>query len=131
MTPERNAEIADTTKQFIVLLLAAELPTSMCPRKNGYSITREDLPFFHTLSDGWGEIGRKMEETGKKLKEEGKYFHPGGGSVFMDYKNLRDRQPTKPCVRSVATRFRVDMTYEEIIQEATKVIQEWTAPITP
>ena len=130
MTTERKAEIADTTNQFIVFLLAAELPTSMCPRKNSYSITREDLPFFDTLSDGWREAERKMEETGKKLKEEGKYFHPGGGSIFMDYKNLRDRQPASLCVRSVATRFRVDMTYEEIIRETEKVIQEWIAPTT-
>ena len=118
MTPERNTEVMDTTKQYIIFLLAAELPISMCP-------------IFDTFSDGWKEVERKMKETGKKLKEEGKFFHPGGGSVFMDYKNLRDRQPVNLCVRSAAIRFRVNMTYEEIIQEAAKVIQEWTAPITP
>lgn len=83
------------------------------------------------LSGEWKDIlgeGGKLE---KEVKESGQFFIEGG-SIFSDYKELRDSVIPRGqgYMRKVITpKFSVKMSSQEILDKANGIIAEWRSAI--
>ena len=74
------------------------------------------------LPGEWEEMSKLSDELGSKLKKSGEYFYPGGGSVFSEFKELRDAAGD---LTPIVNKFRKDMNVDEIISVAEGVLEEW------
>ena len=110
----------DLTKTF-ALLLVTELPYHMA-RAQGLPLTIE-------LSEDWESVLEKGNVNTKELKESGEHFYEEGGSVFSDYEILRGIAVPQGGMRTIAKRFRFDMSSKEIVSLATEVVGEWQASV--
>ena len=74
----------------------------------------------------WEELNEEATKLNEELRQAGEYFHPGG-SIFMDYKNLRDSVVPvgKEEMAKVVSRFRDDMTKDELMHTAEAIVSEW------
>ncbi|MBU1472997.1 hypothetical protein KKB64_04415 [Patescibacteria group bacterium] len=73
----------------------------------------------------WQELIAENDKVFHELKEEGKYFHEGGGSIFIDYKNLSGSVVPKGGMADIASRFSSSMDKNDFLKEARRVIEEW------
>lgn len=76
----------------------------------------------------WKELDAEYDEIMDGLKKEGGYFHQDNkGSVFMDFKNLRDSIVLGPGMDNIARNFSSQMSKDELLKKAHGIIEEWQA----
>lgn len=101
--------------------LVREAPVSIARAKGGDLLQQLDsLPNLKA----WEELNEEENRSDEELKQAGEYFHEGG-SVFMDYKILRDSVVPEGGMRKVVSRFRDDMTKDELRKTAEALVSEW------
>lgn len=77
------------------------------------------------LPGEWEAASKKANSITDKARLQPGFKYPEGGSVFMDYKILRDNQVEVGEMEMVAQRFREESTLREIFTTATQIIAEW------
>ena len=101
--------------------------TSLADEVAAFKLLRSGKPQV-LLSPGWMEVTVIRDQLVDELKKKRKYFHSEGGSVFSDYKNLRNTNlPEKTTVEKYIPRFHDDMSAEEILTTAENIVVEWKA----
>lgn len=95
-----------------------------------YQLFNPNLPanrkyISQPLPGEWELAYKKASSILNEARAGSQFFHPNGGSIFMDYKNLRDSQVGIGEMDIVAQRFRSEGTLVEIYTTATQVIAEW------
>lgn len=61
----------------------------------------------------------------ESMKQQGVYFHEPDGSVFMDYKIMREIASQQFGWESIESQFSPDMSTEEAIQLARNIVANW------
>jgi hypothetical protein len=77
------------------------------------------------LPGEWEQAYEKASAILDEARASNRFFHSNGGSIFMDYKDLRDDRVGIGKMDKVAQRFRAEGTLAEIFTTATQVIAEW------
>ncbi len=77
------------------------------------------------IPPAWQDLIAEHDRIIDELKENGEYFHEGGGSVFMDYKNLRGRVVPEGGMQEIAARFSSSMSKDELLRVARGVVEGW------
>ena len=110
-----------STTDFYVYLLFAELTYHIAKREGtiGRISQGEKIPTV------WEEIFAEYDAMDMKLKKSGEYFHESGGSVFIDYKNLRGRVVPENGMQEITTRFSSSMSKDEFLRTAREIVEEW------
>lgn len=81
-------------------------------------IINEDLP------EGWQEANEASKAIEDEHKTDKPHFSTAeGGSVFMDYKIIREQVDAD--LRAIARLFRAEMTRQEIFDTATAEVEGW------
>lgn len=104
--------------------------TSLLIQQLPYHLFNPNLPqntkyTYQPLPGEWEQACEKASTILDEARAASRFFHPNGGSIFMDYKNLRDDQVGIGKMDGVAQRFRPEGTLTEIFTTATQVIAEW------
>jgi hypothetical protein len=85
-------------------------------------LTVDSLPLFQ----GEKEIMAKYEIVGKSLRDKGCYFYPGGGSVFSDYKRIRDAHfPEKALTQWVSENINTNMSSQQAFDIVKSLVDTW------
>lgn len=75
----------------------------------------------------WKELDAEYDKIMDGLKKDGGYFHQDKGSVFMDFKNLRDSIVPGAGMDNIARNFSSQMGKDELLKKAHGTIEEWQA----
>lgn len=69
----------------------------------------------------------RRDKIDQHLREEGLYFYGSGGSVFMDYKNMRDRKyaPDGALSRWTNEHIKPTMSAQEAFEVCKKEVATW------
>lgn len=110
-----------TERDILALFLAREILPLVARQENIKIVEREE----EELPPAWRKLESDFNKTMKKLKKQGRYFHEGGGSVFTDYKNLRDSVVSRGGMEEIAKEFSSRMSKEELLEKAREVVEEW------
>jgi len=106
----------ERTKYFATRLLK-EMPFHIARANN--------LPLDFDLPPEWKKSLEEGEKLLTKLTEEGRYFYDKGGSIYNDYKVLRDKNVPEGGMRKIVKKFNLEMSKEEMLSTAEKFIAEW------
>lgn len=108
-------------RTFFIYSLIQELPNYLF-KLGGWDGSLGSLP---DAPEPWEQLYDAGVELSQLLKDKGEYFKEGG-SIFIDYKNLRELNASgSEATYALARRFSLDMTETEILAEAERVVDEW------
>lgn len=110
--------------EYFAFLLISQIPVRLA-RKAGFH-GPDMLKIIDALSSEWKKASKEKEKLSEELRKNNQYFYPESGSVFVDYKELRDSQPSG-SFDNVVSKFSLNMTYEQLLETARGVIAEWQA----
>ena len=77
-----------------------------------------------SLPEPWEKVLNEGKCLQTEHRDSNSYFNKGG-SIFGDYKKLRERAVPKGKMREVAKKFDLKMSTEEIMLAAEELIAEW------
>lgn len=105
---------------FFAAKLVQEIPfhkfNPNLPENKGY--------LFNNLPGEWEKALDKADSITQEAKARGLYFYLEGGSMFMDYKNLRESSSNRRD-ENYNRRFSPEATVPQIFTTAIQVIAEW------
>ncbi len=77
------------------------------------------------IPTAWKELDAELSQASQELEDQGKYYYSGDESVFTDYKKLKNSVVPEGGMQKLASRFSIEMTKDELLEEAKAVIEEW------
>lgn len=101
-----------------------------------YAKLRKDLP----IENGIDEILDEMKSVNNRLREKGEYFYDPEGSIFMDYKIMREqayrtigneagKEDTEEAIiygnKEVKSKFSPEMPVGEALYIAREIVDQW------
>lgn len=77
------------------------------------------------ISSGADEFLKEKERIIESMKQKGVYFYEDEGSVFMDYKIMREKASANQGWESIESQFSPDMSTEEAMELARSIVANW------
>ncbi|MEO8581742.1 MAG: hypothetical protein ABI425_04180 [Patescibacteria group bacterium] len=115
MPPHKVVGNEDNVELFAIRLLE-QIVTMLCVRARDF-----DLPI---AADTDKYVSRK-EAIVKNLKDQNVYYSGTEGSVFIDYKIMRQIAAQQVGWGSIESQFTTDMSTDEAIQLARSIVANW------
>jgi len=68
---------------------------------------------------------REKDRMIESMKQKGVYFHEPDGSVFMDYKIMRELASKQDGWENIEAQFKPEMSTDEAMQLARSIVANW------